>query len=59
MMRAVMMTELQVNEEVSQDMTGDADGMNLRVDCRGRVMHIDLNWRSRVMQCNVKKNRLG
>ena len=40
MMRAVMMTELQVNEEVSQDMTGDADGMNLRVDCRDRVMHI-------------------
>jgi len=29
-----------VNEEVSQDMTGEADGMNQGVDSRDGVMHI-------------------
>jgi len=28
-----------VNEEVSRDMTGEADGMNLGVDSRDGVMH--------------------
>ena len=38
----VMMTEMswQVNEEVSRDMTGEADGMNQGVDSRDGVMHI-------------------
>jgi len=42
MMRVVMTTEMsrQVNEEVSRDMTGEADGMNLGVDSRDGVMHI-------------------
>ena len=37
-----MMTEMswQVNEEVSRDMTGEADGKNLEVDYRDGVMHI-------------------
>jgi len=30
----------QVNEEVSRDMTGEADGMNQGVDSRDGVMHI-------------------
>ena len=36
MTRVVMMTEMswQVNEEVSRDMTGEADGMNHAVDSR-------------------------
>jgi len=36
MTRVVMMTEMsrQVNEEVSRDMTGKADGINQRVDSR-------------------------
>ena len=40
-MRVVMMTEMswQVNEEVSRDMTGEADGMNQGVDSRDGVMH--------------------
>jgi len=29
-----------VNEEVSRDMTGEADGMNKGVDSRDGVMHI-------------------
>jgi len=29
-----------VNEEVSRDMTGEADGMNPGVDSRDGVMHI-------------------
>ena len=29
-----------MNEEVSRDMTGKADGMNLEVDSRVGVMHI-------------------
>jgi len=29
-----------VNEEVSRDMTGEADRMNQGVDSRDRVMHI-------------------
>jgi len=29
-----------VNEEVSRDMTGEADGMNQGVDFRDEVMHI-------------------
>jgi len=29
-----------VNEEVSRDMTGGADGKNLEVDSRDGVMHI-------------------
>jgi len=29
-----------VNEEMSRDMTGEADGMNQGVDSRDRVMHI-------------------
>ena len=38
----VMMTEMrwQVNEEVTWDMTGEADGMNQGVDSRDGVMHI-------------------
>jgi len=42
MMRVVMITEMsrQVNEEVSRDMTGEADGMNQGVDFRVGVMHI-------------------
>ena len=42
MMRVVMMIEMswQVNEEVSRDMTGEADGMNQGVDSRDGVMHI-------------------
>jgi len=41
-MRVVMIIEMswQVNEEVSQDMTGKADVMNQRVDSRDGVMHI-------------------
>jgi len=41
-MRVVMIIELswQVNEEVSRDMTGEADGMNQEVDSRDGVMHI-------------------
>ena len=41
-MRVLMMTEMswQVNEEVSRDMTGEADGKNLEVDYRDGVMHI-------------------
>jgi len=41
-MRVVMMTEMswQLNEEVSRDMTGEADGMNLGVDSRDGVMHM-------------------
>jgi len=40
--RVVMIIEMswQVNEEVSRDVTGEADGMNQRVDSRDRVMHI-------------------
>ena len=42
MTRVVMITEMswQVNEEVSRDVTGEADGMNQGVDSRDRVMHI-------------------
>ena len=42
MMRVVMIIEMsgQVNEEVSQDMTGEADGKNQEVDSRDGVMHI-------------------
>ena len=42
MMRVVMITEMswQVNEEVSRDMTGEADGMDQGVDPRDGVMHI-------------------
>jgi len=42
MMTVVMMTEMhwQVNEEVSRDMTGEADGMNLGVGLREGVMYI-------------------
>jgi len=42
MMRVVMIIEMswQVNEEVSQDMTGEADGMNEGVDSRDGVMRI-------------------
>ena len=29
-----------MSEEVSRDMTGEADGMNQGVDSRGGVMHI-------------------
>ena len=29
-----------MNEEVSRDMTGEADGMNLGVDSRDGLMHI-------------------
>ena len=29
-----------MNEEMSRDMTGEADGMNQGVDSRDRVMHI-------------------
>jgi len=30
-----------VNEEVSRDMTGEADGMNQGVDSRDGVMHLN------------------
>jgi len=41
-MRVVMIIEMsrQLNEEVSRDVTGEADGMNQGVDSRDRVMHI-------------------
>ena len=41
-MRVVMKIEMswQVNEEVSRDMTGEADGKNQEVDSRDGVMHI-------------------
>jgi len=29
-----------VDEEVNRDMTGEADGMNLKVDSKDEVMHI-------------------
>ena len=47
MMRVVMIIEMswQVNEEVSRDITGEADGMNQGVDSRDGVMHY-LNERS-------------
>jgi len=40
-MRVVMIAEMswQVNEEVSRDMTGEADGMNQEVDSTDGVMH--------------------
>jgi len=42
MTRVGMMTEMgsQVNEEVSRDMTGEADGKNPGVDSTDGVMHI-------------------
>ena len=42
MMRVVMIIEmsLQVNEEVSRDMTGEADRKNQQVYSRDGVMHI-------------------
>ena len=42
MMRVVMIIEMscQVNEEVSRDMTCEADGMNQGVDSRDGMMHI-------------------
>ena len=42
MTRVVMIIEMssQLNEEVSRDVTGEADGMNQRVDSRDGVMHI-------------------
>jgi len=41
-MRVVMMIKMswQVNEEVSRDMTGEADGVNQGVDSRDRVIYI-------------------
>jgi len=41
MMRAGMMTEMrwQVDEEVDRDNTGEADEINLEVDCKDEVMH--------------------
>jgi len=42
-MRVVMIIiemSRQVNEEVSRDMTGEADGKNPGVDSTDRVMHI-------------------
>ena len=42
MMRVVIIIEMscQVNEELSRDMTGKANGMNLEVDSKDEVMHI-------------------
>ena len=42
MIRVVMIIEmsLQVNEEVSRDVTGEADGMNQGVDSRDGAMAI-------------------
>jgi len=42
MMRVVTIIEMswQVNEEMSRDMTGEADGKNHGVDSRDEVMHI-------------------
>jgi len=41
-MRVVIIIETskQLNEEVSRDMTGEADGKNQGVDSRDGVMHI-------------------
>ena len=41
-MRVEMMTRMrwQVNEEVNQERTGEADEMNLEVDSKDKVMHI-------------------
>jgi len=41
-MRARMMREIgwQVDEEVNQDKTGEADGMNREDDPKDEVMHI-------------------
>jgi len=42
MARAGMMREIgwEVDEEVNQDKSGEADGMNLEVDAKYEVMHI-------------------
>ena len=42
MMRAGIMREMdwQVDEEVNRDKTGEADGMDLKVDSKDEVMHI-------------------
>ena len=43
MARVWMMTEMsywEVDEEVNRDETGEADGMNLKVDSKDKVMHI-------------------
>ena len=44
MTRVVMMTmtemSWEVDEEVNQDKSGEADGMNLEVDSKDEVMHI-------------------
>jgi len=55
------MTEMswQVNEEVSRDVTGEADGMNQGVDSRDGVMHIWMSdlWFS--VRRNVNNNQLS
>jgi len=51
----------QANEEVSRDMTGEADGKNQGVDSRDGVMHIWMRdlWFS-VMYCKIQiQFRLG
>jgi len=42
MTRVGMMTEMgwEVDEEVNQDENGEADGMNLEVNSKDKVMHI-------------------
>jgi len=41
-MRVEMIREMgwRMNEEVNRDETGEADGMNLKVDSKDKVMHI-------------------
>ena len=40
-----MMTEMscEVDEEVNRDKNGEADGMNLEVDSKDEVMHIEMS----------------
>ena len=42
MTRVGMMREMggEVDEEVNQDKSGEADGMNLEVDSKDEVMHV-------------------
>jgi len=45
MMRVGTMREVgwQVDEEVNQDKTGEADGKNLEVDSKDEVVHIEMS----------------
>jgi len=56
MMRAGMMREMgwQVDEEVNQDKSGEADGMNREVDSKDEVMHISM---SDLWFCNADNDK--